>query len=523
LNRPAVVSAALVGALLVALSLGMELTPGFGPLRRNLRDGFGPEGGSDSRSVRLLRQLGVDPGSRGWTTAAPDAPSSRSVKDEFLMPGQWLVSVAIQEESLYDPERGILANRHARGRDWERVAWLSVYDGRRLAFATRVGLRYHGGASRGDPEQDAFRVIFRPSYGLPRMPRGGPLKTAKLPPDRFLVRRNGVIPQAQLLAFAIARRVGAVAPAAVPARFVFNGSLRQQPYELTEYVSPAGWGRSFFGHDDFRFYQFRAKNSPANDRAYKELQEWVRTAPRPLTLEQVAERVDTDHLVRHLFTMMYCGTEDWAQGGAVLDLRSPRARWFWVLWDLDRSFRGREVPPWKRPSIELVLDATSVLEKTDVRTRIFRRLLREDPRFVPYFTGLVSEMLNHALTAEYLEDLVRHSERLSVHGVPFDGFDLRGYFAHRGDEILNTVAETLGLPRPHLVDVRAPTGVRLRVDGHEYGSLYKGRYFDGQTVAVQALDSDGTPRGLWSVNGRAAMTTEITLVVDRDTVIRSEE
>lgn len=511
-----------LGVLLLALVGGMELTPSFESSRQALRDDFGPEGGAKGRSVLLLQQLGMS-ASAGWVLRASDAPSSTAVPDTFLRPGQWLVSVAIPEESLNDPKRGILTNPLGRGREWERVGWVSVYEGHRLAFATRVGLRLQGGVGRdpGPRGREAFRGVFRPSYGLPHLPPGGPIAAAARPPDRFVIRRPQGMPQAQTIAFEIARRIGAIAPSAEPVRFVMNGSLRPQTYEISEHVSPEGWGRSFFGHEDFRFYKFRGATSPADVAAYRALRDWVTTAPAPLRLEQVAEKMDMDNFVRHIFTIMYCGTNDWAQGGAVLNLRSTQPRWFWVHWDLDLSFR-RGPTPWRQPSVGLFTAPSRPNEQSDLRARLFRRLVREDRQFVRYFTDRVSQMLNHSLTDEYLQDLVRRNELRSVQPIPFNGFDLSTFFERRNDQVFNSVATVLRQPRPHVVDVQAPSDVRLDVDGHEYLSQYRGRYFDGQSVTVRALGRDGKPRGLWSVNGRAVVEDGLKVLVDRHTVIRLE-
>jgi hypothetical protein len=217
---------------------------------------------------------------------------------------------------------------------------------------------------------------------------------------------------------------------------------------------------------------------------------------------------------------MYCGTHDWAQGAAVLDLRSPDRRWFWVLWDLDTSFRGLAAEPWKRPSVAH-FTAPHPIERSDLRGRLFRRLLREDPAFAPFFAGVAAEALNHRLTPAFLRDLVRRAEPLSVAGPPFGGFDLQAYFDHRGDEVFDALARAMGQPRPHVVVIEAPDGARLRVDGHDHGATYRGRYFDGQTVSIEAADAGGAPLVRWTVNGTPADGSRLAFAARRDTVIRA--
>lgn len=503
-----------VGAVLAAVILGLEWSPHFGPSRDFLRDGFGPEGSRDGRSALLLQQLeasGDDVGLREWT----DAPSARAVQPDFFAPDQWLLSLAIPDEALHDPARGILAHRKATGRAWERVGWASLYYGREAVFTTRIGVRVHGGRRSGSSISEAFRLIFRPQYGLPNMPSGGPLATTRLPPDRMVVRSYQQMPQTQPIAFEISRRIGAVAPSAVPVRFVFNGALRPRVYELTEHVSRQGWGRANLGHDDFRFYRFKASRLPDDEAAYTALEEFVRSAPAPLRMAAVEARIDLDNFVRHLLTLMYCGTGDAEQGAVVLNLRARTPRWFWVHWDLDLSF-GYPVESWRRPSITRY----SALPVPDVRQQLFRRLLREDPDFKGYFTTAASETINHFLTRDYLGSLVRKYARLSVHPIPFAGFDLASFFERRGDVVLDAIADELHMPRPYTVRVEAPGGIQLRVDGHDHGRSYTGRYFHEQVISVQAVDAEGMSAPYWTVNGASITGQALILHVTSDIAIR---
>jgi len=511
--------AGVLGGVLVVLVLMLEVAPQFERAREMLRDGYGPEGSAGGRSAQLLRELGVEESAAAnWSSLeAENAPSSRVVTSGMLHAGQWLVSIAVPEESLRDPARGILANPEGRGRDWERVAWVSLYDGQRLVLATRAGLRFHGSSGR-DAGREAFRVILRPSYGIPGLPADGPLVTEAQPPDRFVIRRFQTMPQVQPVAFDLARRIGAPAPASHAVRFVLNGSLRPQAYELSEHVSPEGWARAFFGHDDIHFNQFRALGGE-EDPQYAELREWVADAPAPLRMTQVAERIDVDLFIRHVFTIMYCGTFDWAQGAAVLDLRNPQPRWFWVLWDLDQSFWSSGPEPWTRPSLSLFTEPQRPNEASDVRAVLLRRLLREDPAFVDRFNAVVSHTLNHALNAGWRDELLRRYAELAVQDFPFGGFDLETFFNHRGDEIFDAVASYTLRARPPVVRVHPPPGTRLEVDGTPYASTFQGRYFVGQTMTVRALDAEGRPRALWRVNGTERIGDPLEVRVEQETSI----
>ena len=510
------------GLVLASVILALESYPGFGPARREFRDGFGPEGAADGRSALLLQQ--IDASAFGNGVRVPrgtDSPSSQAVREEFLAPGQWLLSLAIPEVELNDPARGILANREARGRDWERVGWASLYFGEELVFTTRMGVRVHGGDGRRSG-REAFRLIFRPQYGLPHLPSGGPLPTARLPPNRFVVRQSQQMSHSQPMAFEISTRIGALAPAGVPVRFVFNGSLRSHAYELTEYVDRAGWGRSYLGHDDFRFYRSRAGSQlPSDETAYSEVRDFLNSTPPPLRMEDVKGRIDLDNFVRNLFTLMYCGTGDSLQGAAVLNLRSGQPRWFWVHWDLDLSF-GFPHESWRRPSIRNYVSFQPG-PTDDIRLVIFQRLLREDLQFKRYFTTTASETINHLLTRAYLRGLVRKYAQLSVNRVPFVGFDLEAFFERRGDVVLDAIADAIDEPRPHTVRVHAPVGVRLRVDGQEHGHEYTGRYFHGQIISVEVVGGEETQsRRPWKIDDASVWGQALVFYVEDDVEIQAE-
>ena len=86
------------GLVLASVILALESYPGFGPARREFRDGFGPEGAADGRSALLLQQ--IDASAFGNGVRVPrgtDSPSSQAIREEFLAPGQWLLSLAIPE------------------------------------------------------------------------------------------------------------------------------------------------------------------------------------------------------------------------------------------------------------------------------------------------------------------------------------------------------------------------------------------------------------------------------------------
>ena len=282
----------------------------------------------------------ADPLDTPSTSTAPElAPSSLALDVSALDPERAYLSIVVDDADLHDRVIGLLTHPTARGRSWERAAQLSYFDpGPRVVWATTAGLRRHGGSSRRG-EKPSWRLYFRDRYGSDATRRPA-LPTLESAPASLVVRRE-VRGYPNAIALDVARQSGAMTPAFVPVRTFLNG-VDQGNYVRVEHVSRRGWGRSHFGHDDFLMFIDRSQSTDDRSRRrYEERAAWVETAPSPLSMATVAEHVDLDNLLRHLFTFIFCGTTDWTQGAAVLDNTAPGARWFWVHWDLDQSFYPR--------------------------------------------------------------------------------------------------------------------------------------------------------------------------------------
>ncbi|MGD8330971.1 MAG: CotH kinase family protein [Acidobacteriota bacterium] len=448
----------------------------------------------------------------------PEAlPSSLMVPPERRRGRFPVLSIAADEDYLNDPEIGLMQNMERTGPDWERLATVSLWEGGELVVGSRVGLRIHGDSTRyrGDP---SFRLMFRPTYGATSR-SGGRLLGADAAPAAavvvHVVRWRGTYPN--IFVFELARRLGLPTVNFRPARVFLNGQPRGI-YVLTERVMPDGWGLTHFGDRDFYMYVYKGETKPASRAAHAELEEWVRTNG-PLTMAQAAERIDVGNLTRHLVTVMFAFTTDWAQGAALLDTNDPEARWFWLHWDMDQSFdlRGTiEVEPWQQPFLQLVtlagtrdeLEAWGIVtddrhfarHRDDIRRRLFLQLLR-DPEYVRYFVRTITDVLNHELTERYLQELLqRYSALEQAPGGVYSRVDLGDFFRHRPDFVRAEVARAFSLANPVPLRVQTPTPLQLSIDGYPETTPWQGAYYPGQTVTVQA------PRGAavdhWLVDGR---------------------
>ena len=215
----------------------------------------------------LLVLLGVVADRIDLPPAAPDAtaeppgalPSTTAVDPAEVETGLPLMSLWVDRDDLYDPVTGILANTYGKGRVWERPGFVSYFDDATLRFATRVGVRVHGGASRNRQDAQSYRLYFRDQLGVDRFEPGVLFDGAADPIRRLVVHNDrrsyfGGQHLVNPLAYAVAKRIGAIVPLTEPVRFFLNGEW-QGVYVLTEYFgveisNNPDYFTVHFGHDN---------------------------------------------------------------------------------------------------------------------------------------------------------------------------------------------------------------------------------------------------------------------------------
>ena len=98
-------------------------------------------------------------------------PSSQVIDREDIVDGLPLISIVVDKNDLYDQNQGIFANPVGRGKDWEKLSYISYYQNKSLRFASAAGLRIHGGVSR-KAEKKSYRLYFRNSVSDSGFPAG---------------------------------------------------------------------------------------------------------------------------------------------------------------------------------------------------------------------------------------------------------------------------------------------------------------------------------------------------------------
>jgi len=263
-------------------------------------------------------------------------PSTRMMAGKTFHKGWPVISIAVNKDFLYDEKTGILTNFTKRGREWEKLAYVSYFEDGNLLFASGCGLRLHGGSSRKLGRH--FRLYFREDYGANQFQPGVLLSPEAQPIKRVVVHYDwpDETPFVSCLAYDIARRMGCDAPEAKPALLYFNGNPRGL-YFVSEHVGRKQW-ESHVGHSRFLFRRYRAVSDAESEKGFGELMAWSLDPHVRMTMEEAAKHVDLDKLTRNLLSYAFCATDDWNQGAAVLDKTKTVPQWYWVNWDMDRSF-----------------------------------------------------------------------------------------------------------------------------------------------------------------------------------------
>ena len=347
----------------------------------------------------------------GWSPQA--LASTAAVPAHELASGLPTLSLVIDQGDLDDPARGILANVMEHGKDWERPASVSYFEGGRLRFATGVGVRVHGGGSRLTSERQGFRLYFRRKFGATQVPPGM-LFGDDAQPIRRLVVHNDVRADrdgtkwhfANPLAYDIAEAVGGIAPDTQPVRFFLNGEY-YGVFVLTERIDEryfeAHWGHGKVRVDQERFDELWAKVS----------------ATRPLTMARVAQEVDLENLTRWFIAVAFAGTRDAYQGpGQFEDRTREGAEWFWINWDMDQSFRNWDLDSYQY-LLERINEGRKGRNRAEPRPTLLTNLIAEDPAYREYFLRMVRRVLAEQLTQAFLDERYRHYAALAgTMGVP---------------------------------------------------------------------------------------------------------
>jgi hypothetical protein len=245
-----------------------------------------------------------------------------------------------------------------------------------------------------------------------------------------------------------------------------------------------------------------------------------------MTVEEAEKYVDVDKLTRNLLSYAFCGTDDWNQGVAVLDKTETVPRWFWINWDMDRSFwfqnskqwLEKDGKTWRKSVMELILDPMY----TEPRAVVCLRLLEDDPKYRDYFISLFMGLLNHQLNSRFFSERIRYYSGLATAYKKklLKSVDLWKQFLRRRPQFIRQeMRKYFGLGPSFFCRVTGPKGIRFKIDGYLEESSYAGWYFKDFPITVEVTDSLPKIFSHWRVNGKRITGDSLRYIVHSETTI----
>ncbi len=468
-----------------------------------------------------------------------ELPSSKNLIEIAQASRLPTLSITVDSESLNDKFTGLLNQPTERGRSWERSGYVSYFDDGNLVFASGIGLRIHGGKSRG-MLQKSFRVYFRSLYNSEAIPSSMVFGEGDETLRSLIVHNDRRENRQQLwhftnpLAYEIANEIGCETPYTQPAEFYLNGEY-QGVYVLTEHLS-AAYLNNHFGHDNFVLAETKLDEPGVIEPVrfgsrlkFEELTQWALTTPKPMNLKDATQRVDLSNLTNWIISIVYAGVTDPFQGIALLDESRPDARWFWINWDMDHAFSERYYQTdnaWEIDSFGGISGVLKYKRKSRLRATLFRRLMEESAEYRLYFLTRLTLLLNHVLTPKKVYPKIAYYEQIAIsHGiVELDHFEsIRQYVTRRPTSLRAYLAKYFGSGESYRLQVRNLSSAKIKIDGFAVGIDYVGEYFV-ETPAlieipelvlnkIEIVRSDNKDGSFDLINQNFQLTSDIELII----------
>ena len=432
------------------------------------------------------------------------------LKSQSVATGLPTLSLYLHEADLRDRHYGLLQNRQARGRQWERTGFVSYYENGELKFSSSAGIRFHGGNSRTSDE--SFRIYFGKKRGSI-----GALRNVIFNQE---VRLNSLVarhtdwpvgmPLNGFLGFEVCRLVDCEIPRHRLALLYLNGK-KLGLYHLSEHQSWRQWAQR-----DTRpikhLYRFKSENRDADKAAFANafIEAGIQS-PR-VSMERVGRIFDLDNLTANMLAQFYTANGDYCQGIAVLGDTPETARWRFVAWDMDHGFSYRpdassipQKPAWQEGGIEKIFAKGGACPQGE----LMRRLLEGDPGYREFFLLRLANVLNFELRPANMQAFIKtHVSSIEVAAVEgIDGLESRlsGFAARRADFLFDEARRLLKTGPLHRVRLSgqglSADNLRAFVNGRQWPRGLDLRYFEGQSLEITGRLDSGDAVAWWRVNG----------------------
>ena len=457
-----------------------------------------------------------------------------------------LLSLIIEPDDMWSPERGIYANPHQRGRAWERTVDVTyVGEDRRSGFHVQAGARIHGGASR-DLGKKSLRLYFRQEYGAGRLEYPLFPGSAVRSFDQLVLHNGGqdwhTFPHPNYtnwtlvrnqLADRLALELGGYATRSRPALLFING----EPwgiYYIRERID------DHFLADQYGVAEADFLDSPEHvgERAtimgdrenWDHLLDFVEThdLADPANYAHVQSQVDVANFIDYTILHIYAANFDWPHHN-VQQFR-PRVqggRWQWMFWDTDHAFGADGHSYVELNLVERVLEYN--WPETGGRDALLLRKLLENPAFLNRFLSRAADLLNTTLAPQAV---VAHIDALAAEIEPDIGYEtirwsssvdwetsvqeLRDFARRRPDYVRRHLVEQFDLGGVAQLAFEPPSDGSgyVAVNGDLLPDLpWQGVYFQSVPVQITAAPAPGYRFAEWEPPD-LPQTPVITLTLD---------
>ncbi|WP_078553369.1 CotH kinase family protein [Bacillus alkalicellulosilyticus] len=482
-----------------------------------------------------------------------------------------VVSISTNPENLFDDEIGIYVpgvnyqagndgtgNYFQRGSDWERPIHLEYFelDGT-LALSQDAGIRIHGNFSRRFP-QKSLRLYSRSEYGKSRFNYqffdDKPIDDF----NRLILRHPGNDWGVTMFRDDALQRV------------LHHLDLATQHYQPTVvFLNGEYWGihnlrdrldkhyfETHFGgnRDQYTILENNARlteGSEMGKQDYEDMIEYVKThdIAEDIHYEYLQSLMDIDNYTQYYISQIYIANVDWPQNNIRYwryektpdeDIVTPEldGRWRWLVFDLDRTFVGRE--SYNHNTIEWATSLTNQKNDQEWPNVLFRSLL-ENKSYKTKFLNEFADHLNSSFQTERVHTIFNDiktsiqpemDEHINRWGIPASIEE----WNKSVDKMFEFATNRPSIVRQHLVEhfeLSGTANLSIKMDtskgtvivnsieissetlGISNPDNWTGTYFKDIPVTITALPKDGYSFKGWGPSIKeSSVTIEVNLTED---------
>jgi hypothetical protein len=345
---------------------------------------------------------------RGYRTGA--LPSTMAMKAFLIGTDHTLPVLALiaDPDNLYDSETGIYMH-DGDGRGWERPAALDYFTGGTFGFQIQAGIRVQGNTGPATFDKKSLRVYFRDGYGKPRL--GYPL----FPRDSVtsfnnLVLRSGyddsMDPKNSSgtllrdpLVTELWRRTGELTSQSRFSVLYLNTDF-QGIYDVKQSIDE-DFVRDHLGYRDLDLMRTRWDSTELVYGSRDEWQSLVRffqdnTFTDDAKLAEAETRFDLNSFTTLHALAHATAYKSWAYGTFMFREKADGARWFWTIWDADRSLTEMDFN-----ALTNTYNTTMVF----LNNLITKKLL-QNQTYKNRYINRVADLLNTTFSSESVKSII---------------------------------------------------------------------------------------------------------------------